>query len=288
LVANHDAPNQPGLESFFVSAVAHLTAKADTRWLDETWYQTQSKTFFSNLSDDHIGIVFENLVTMPRLDTHADAVLSAIARSRAELVWQFFGSRLERPRADAKEDGYEAIPYQFVYLGKALAQTPEFAVDLARTWHDPERRAVFQYEGGRLLHTVFNDFPDAFAAKLMAIVEKGSDDDIDFVLANLRNFKGDPRTHGVMKAVATHLPEEGRQVGELEACLFDTGVVAGEFGIADAYRRKKAEISPWLEDERPRVRSFANQAIRNLDLRIAFDQRRAEQYREMRRREFDV
>jgi hypothetical protein len=91
-VANHDAPNQPGLESFFVPAMTHLTAKADTRWLDETWYQTQSKTFFSNLSDDHIGIVFENLVTMPRLDTHADAVLSAIARSRAELVWQFFGS----------------------------------------------------------------------------------------------------------------------------------------------------------------------------------------------------
>ena len=53
------------------------------------------------------------------------------------------------------------------------------------------------------------------------------------------------------------------------------------------YRRKKGEITPWLEDQRPRVKAFAERAIHHLDINTAAEQRRAEQHREMRRREFD-
>jgi hypothetical protein len=90
-----------------------------------------------------------------------------------------------------------------------------------------------------------------------------------------------------MKTVAAHLPEGDPRLDELEGALFETGGVSGEFGIADAYRRKKVEIAPWLQDDRPRVRDFAEKLTRSLDLRIAADQRRAEQRRELRRREFD-
>jgi len=108
-----------------------------------------------------------------------------------------------------------------------------------------------------------------------------------FVLGILRNYNGVLRTHEVMKAVAANSSADGTIIVELERSLFATGVVSGEFGIADAYRRKKAEITPWLEDERPRVRAFAEKAIGSLDVNIAAEQRRAEQQREMRRREFD-
>jgi ppGpp synthetase/RelA/SpoT-type nucleotidyltranferase len=286
-VANHQEEHQPTTETFFAPAIRYLTSKGDTRWVNEVWYQNQATTFFPELSHEHTDLVLANLVEAPRIDAHIERILSVAAKARPEPVWRFFGLRLVKAHGDDKADRYEAIPYQFFDLQKQLSQVPEFAIDLARTWYEPDRRALFQFEGGRLLYAAFPDFPDAFGTKLRQIASDGTTEDIGFVLSILWNYNGDPRTHEVMKTVAAKLSEDDTRIVELEGCLFATGVVSGEFGIADAYRRKKAEIASWLEDESPRVRSFAEKAIRNLDLRVAADHRRAEQHREMRRREFD-
>jgi hypothetical protein len=99
----------------------------------------------------------------------------------------------------AWEDRYEALPYHFSYLAKGLAATPEFAIDLVRTWYEPDRRALFRFEGGRLLHTIFPDFPDVFVARLRHIASSGTSDDIEFVMGILRNYNGAPSTHDVME-----------------------------------------------------------------------------------------
>jgi ppGpp synthetase/RelA/SpoT-type nucleotidyltranferase len=285
-VANHETGDQPATEIFFGPAIEYMTRKSDTRWVHEVWYQTQASTFLPKLSDENIEAVLTNLVAAPAIDPHIEKILAIIADTRPETVWKFFGQRLEKAHGDDKPDKYEAIPYQFFGLQKQLSQTPEFAAELVRKWYQPERRALFQFEGGRLLFVAFPDFPDRFGLKLGEIASGGAED-IGFVLGILRNYNGAFRTHEVMKAVAANSSADGTMIVELERSLFATGVVSGEFGFADAYRRKKAEITPWLADERPRVRAFAEKAIASLDINIAAEQRRAEQQREMRRREFD-
>jgi hypothetical protein len=57
--------------------------------------------------------------------------------------------------------------------------------------------------------------------------------------------------------------------------------------MREAYQRKKAEIAPWLDDERDKVRLFAERYTRSLDRQIAAEQRRAQEDIEMRKRDYD-
>ena len=110
---------------------------------------------------------------------------------------------------------------------------------------------------------------------------------IGFILRILRQYHGEPNTHVVIEQLVLRLPDDDPRFDQIEIALQNTGVVMGEFGFADAFRRKKAEIAPWLTDERPKVRAFAEKFTRKLDGRIAAEQRTAEQRKEMRQRDFE-
>jgi len=91
----------------------------------------------------------------------------------------------------------------------------------------------------------------------------------------------------VIKAIIARLPDDDPLLEEVDIALVNTGVVHGEFGLAEAFRTKKEEVASWLTDDRPRVVAFAQRFMCNLDLRIASEQRSAEQRRALRQREFD-
>jgi hypothetical protein len=73
----------------------------------------------------------------------------------------------------------------------------------------------------------------------------------------------------------------------VQAVLQSTGVVSGEFGLVEAYKQKRESLVPWLSDEDEKVRAFAAQYIKSLDLQIAAEQRRSEEDIEMRKRMYD-
>ena len=138
------------------------------------------------------------------------------------------------------------------------------------------------------MSTVFPACPEPFADKLTEIAANGSDDDVSFVLGVLQNYKGELPTHPVLMALVNRLPDGDPRFGEVEISLQNTGGVWGEFGFVEAFRQKKAEMATWLEDPRPRVKSFAADSIGRLDQRIASEQRSAEQESELRKRRFEA
>jgi hypothetical protein len=73
----------------------------------------------------------------------------------------------------------------------------------------------------------------------------------------------------------------------VEIVLQDTGPVMGEFGLVEAYSRKKREMVSWFDDPDARVRAFAESHILMLDRQIAAEQRRSEESIEMRKRMYD-
>jgi len=92
----------------------------------------------------------------------------------------------------------------------------------------------------------------------------------------------------VLKAVIARLSEDDQRLKKVEICLESTGVVAGQFGFVEAYRAKKAEIAAWLDDESAKVKAFATRFMARLDLRIASEQRSAEERLELRKRDYDM
>jgi hypothetical protein len=106
------------------------------------------------------------------------------------------------------------------------------------------------------------------------------------VLSILRSYEGGPFLHGICKELIDVLPEADERVNQVIIILDSTGVVSGEFGMVQAYEKKKQEVEDWSNDPRPKVRSFAEKYRRHLDRAIAAEQRRSEAAYELRRRDW--
>jgi ppGpp synthetase/RelA/SpoT-type nucleotidyltranferase len=271
----------------FEPGLRYLTAKNEARWINDAWFTREAKTFFAQLSVGTAELVLDNLMSLPRLDTHAEWILAYIARGHAAAVWTFLGRRIISAQRDPVRNGrYEAVPYQFHELGKILSQEAASAVRVTHGLYRPDD-TLFQFRGARLLSAIFPAFPENLAHELTALAATGTDDDVGFILQVLRAYQGQQTTHEVVKELVARLPEDDRRLDMAEICLQSTGGVFGEFGLVEAYRTRKAQIETWLSDGRLQVRKFAERFIRRLEQSIAAEQRRAEQDKEMRRRHYE-
>ena len=79
------------------------------------------------------------------------------------------------------------------------------------------------------------------------------------------------------------VPEKSPAWDELAAALETTGVVMGEYGMAEAFERKRQDMLIWSADEDPRVRAFAAWLIKGLDQLIARERQRADEGIELRK-----
>jgi ppGpp synthetase/RelA/SpoT-type nucleotidyltranferase len=284
-IERHEPQQHPLIAAVFVPAIEYLTGRKEARWVHGAWFLEAGKVFFPALSADQANLVIDNLMALPKIEHHAERILVYIAQRHPEAVWGFFERRLMRMRED-KEERYEAYPYRFFGLEKPLGVNPDLAIETVRKSFNPDD-PLFRFDGGRLLSTVFPACPEPFAGKLSDMAANGSDEDVGFVLGVLQNYKGELATHPVLMALVNRLPDGDPRFGEVEISLENTGGVWGEFGFVEAFRQKKAEMAAWLEDPRPRVKSFAADYIGRLDQRIASEQRRAEQESELRKRSFE-
>ena len=283
-VEQHEPQSRPLVDDEFVPAIEYLLARKDPRWVNGGWSLRDGPAFFSALSVDHATLVLKSLSTLSRIDHRVERILVAIALTHPLTVWEFIGQRLHRKRED--EERYEAFPYQFHGLEQPLSTDVELAIKTVRSWFHAGD-SLFRFHGGRLLAAVFPTFPDEFAKLLSDLAANSSDDDVQFILGILQNYKGEPATHPVLKALVNRLPGDDPRIAKVEISLQNTGVVGGEFGFVEAFQRKKAEMESWLQDDRPPVRTFAKEYIRKLDGRIASEQRSAEHRKELQKRAFE-
>ena len=122
--------------------------------------------------------------------------------------------------------------------------------------------------------------------ELLKMVRSGGDDNIKYVLAVLRNYEGESFIHGVCKEIIMAVPEESPLLTEVAVALMSTGVVAGEFGMAEAYERKANEVRDWLTDPDEKVKAFAESFIDQMAKMSAAERRRTEEQIELRKHQY--
>lgn len=121
---------------------------------------------------------------------------------------------------------------------------------------------------------------------LLEQVAGGNRDEIAFVLGIMRAYDGEPFLHRLCKEIAAVLPADDELLNLVGIVLNAMGVTRGEFGRVEGFQRKKAEIEPWLEDDREAVREFARRHLHGLDQQINADQRRSEEGVALRKLEY--
>jgi hypothetical protein len=276
----------PPKEVFFTPALVYLNSRKEARWVRGAWFAHKHLPIFETITKAEAQLLLKNLLQLPAIDYNAEKILSQIAQNHRPLVWDYLGRRLERREKKIGNERYEAIPYGFHELHTELSKDIKLAVSSARSWYDRDPR-LFRFSGGRILHGVFPKFEIGLSDELCELVGHGSDTDADFVLEIMQNYHGEPTTHETLKCLVIKYPDDRSKHQRISISFDSTGVVTGEFGYVEAMRQKKTAMASWLTDNRPEVRSFAEGHIRDLDLTIADEQRRAEERRAIRRMQFD-
>lgn len=275
------------IDKVFLPALEHLSGKGDTRWVNVVWPRPTKNPLFQDMRSEQADIVLASLVQHPMIDFHVEEILASVAAHWPMKVADYFGSRLQFEHMVEKFNRYEAIPFRLNELRTPLGSIPDYLVEKTRSWFDDDSR-LFTYRSGRLLSAVFPEFTPDFENSLQNRLNSHDKADLEFVVSILRTYKGEPFTHNLCKNIVELLPTDDSLLDDIEIALNSTGVVSGEFGFVEAYRRKKIDIEPWLTDLRKNVQSFAKRYILNLDRQIAAEQRKSEERLELRKRDYGI
>jgi ppGpp synthetase/RelA/SpoT-type nucleotidyltranferase len=268
-------------------ALIFLNDRKDPRWVSEAWFLQKATKFYQELTPERTAQVLQNLGYVRQVNFQVERVLVRLAERQPAAVWDYFGTRLAKEAVDGDdEERFEAVPFQFHGLEYELSKDPQLAISKGLSWFAQDRE-LFEFRGGRLLSSAFPNCTPEFATALTELVKIGGDTETDFALAILRNYRGETSTYVVLKEIVSHFPDDPSKMDGVRVSIDSTGVVSGEFGLAEAWRAKKESLTEWLADERPEVKAFAEKHIAELDLMIVSEQRRAEAEREMRSRSYD-
>ncbi|MDR4485321.1 MAG: RelA/SpoT domain-containing protein [Nitrospirales bacterium] len=274
-------------DTFLSDALTFLNNRKDPSWVSEAWFMKKATKFYEEVTPERREQVLKNLGYIRKVNYKVEQILIRLAEHEPEAVWDYFGARLAREVADGEdEERFEAVPFRLHGLEKELSKDPQLAIKKGLSWFAQDR-TLFRFRGGRLLSNVFPHCTLEFSAALTELVKTGGDTEGEFALAILQNYHGGTSTHVVLKAIVARFPNDAGKMGEVRASIDSTGVVSGEFGLAEAWRAKKESLKEWLEDERPAVKTFADNHIAELNRMIASELRRAETRKEMRNRSFD-
>jgi hypothetical protein len=280
-------------KGIFMQGLRELTKRRDADWARAVWFNRDFKTLVASMDADERAEVLRSLASLSRLDYQAEEVLAAVCAYDSASVLDFLVNRLKEEAAEHShqresgvfgEDAFEAIPHHLHQLNKLLTKEPRALVNVLRDEFDDEARSMFPYRGAaRLLQAVFPNFADPLAVLLQELVTKADPMDIDFALSVLRVFGGGAPILETAKFIVKVVPEKSPAWNELAAALETTGVVTGEYGMAEAFERKRQEMLIWSGDEDPRVRAFGAWLIEGLDQFISRERQRADEGIELRK-----
>jgi len=275
------------ITEFFLPALEALTVHSNTNWIYEFWFRSTARPVIQNLEDKGIDLVLRNLQTLQKIDYHAEQILYLIAENTPVKALEFLCQRVRAESQDDQEwsSSFEAIPYQLHKLNKPLSTIPAESVTMVRGLYNGNY-SMFIYRGARLLKTIFPQFPKEFEAELIKILQSDGNENIEFVLAVLRNYEGELFIHQTCKEIIKLIPTDSSYRTEVAVALESTGVVSGEFGFAEAWERKKNEVQNWLNDPDEKIQEFAKWYIANLEQMSVSERKRAEEEIALRKHKY--
>lgn len=277
-ISNYVDGRKDLVDELLLPAIQLLSQRGDSNWVFDNWYRRELKEVVIALTKEGVDVVLGSLKSLRTIDYQAEEVLYMVALRAPEKVLGFLCRRLEgEPDSEGKElSALDAIPFELHKLNEPLSKVPELAVLTLRESYK-DNYSGFIHGGARLLANIFPNYSAEFEVELEKLVAKGGESNIKFVLAVLRNYRGEPFVHKVCKEIIKSVSADSPFLAEVAVALESTGVVLGEFGMAQAYERKRQEVLEWLKDANQRVRDFAQLYIASLEQIRDAEQRRAEE-----------
>lgn len=280
-------PKRDELKRIFVGAIKSQAELKNYHWIRGIWLRKSS--LLDDLSLKDYEAVLDSLTFVPDIDYHAEEILSPLAKKYPKKLIQFFKGRVSKRMQKQEGERYDAIPFSLHIINKLLQNLGNVVVPEIVGWFS-EKDWLFQWEASHFLQAIFPVFDKALESEIIKLVKKGGDKNAKIVISLMRAYKGEPFLHGVCKKFIKKY-HSAKYEKEMFIILSQTGVVSGEYGFVEAYKAKRQEIQDWKKDKNKTIRSFVKKyEVKKyeayLAMRIVYEQKRADEDIEMRKREF--
>lgn len=273
------------LKGILIDVLETLTGLKDDMWCVRIW--TRDYSVFGDLSSKETKLLLKSLVLHSHLGHQAEEILTPIAKKFPNKVIRFFYERVTHRLKRQDPSKYDDIPYRFYKIQNHLARKEKVVVPEILKWFS-QKDYLYHFKASSLLNAIFPSFQSTtLQDHLLELINKGGRRNALLVLSVLRAYKGETFLYKVCKEfVKKYLKiDSGKDYkdfrNEMFIILSQTGVVWGEYGMSNAYEKKKSQIKKWKKDRNKTIKRFVKEYEQYLGDNIKFEKLRSDEYIEL-------
>jgi len=273
-------------KELFLNTIKELTILKSYFWINDVWHQKDS--ILNSLEEKDFEIILNNLIIAPRVDYHIEEILSFFAKTAPKKIINFFYDRIQIKKKKKLDTAYDSIPYDLHILGEVLSKDKNADVVISQIlkWFG-EKDWLYSWDAGNLFGIIFPQFDNKLESKLFNLIDKGGESNAKIVTSILDKYEGQVFLHKVCQKFVKKYPLTKEYKGEIFHVLSKTGLVMGEYGFVEAYKKKRGEIQSWKTEKSKKIQSFVKEYEIYLDKQIEYEQKRADEQVELMKRRFE-
>jgi len=242
-----------------------------------------------DLQTETVALLKEKMIDLSDMDWHIQGLLLEIGKQYGlKDVLGVFKGRIDKD-VNKKENGgriasdrYDAVPYHFNKdLVKFIDEQPEY-INIASGWVFGMKPGWSNYNWD--LSHFLRRVGAGFDKIVLSVIQKGGDENLTKTTIIINSFNGDFLDLSMEIVKRT---DNEKILSQVSSNMYSTGVVSGEYGIADAYKRKAESLKKYETDENDRVKKFAKSMIKNFLASEKRARQRADEEKQLRKIEFE-
>ena len=207
---------------------------------------------FKEWSPAGIAFLKEQLIKLPDLDWHVQEMMLELSDDPLALILSVFKTRVQTDKARGNLTINE-VPFDFNQdLRTYLAGHDRYVEEMVAWLEDMS--LGFSAYNWHVTHFIQRIGGPSYATILMKLIEKGDKDSLVKAVYALQALDGADLN---LSFEIVRRTDDKEVLGQLEAAMWSTGVVLGEYGLAEAYETKAQELEGYLSSENERIRRFA-------------------------------
>jgi len=277
-------PKHKNTKNLFVKVIEELTKNENWNWIYNEW--RSRNLILKALTRIDVDTIFENLLILPDIKYPAEEVLTPIAEKYPQKMISFFYKRFLIQKNKKQEDHYDAIPYRLHQMNKPLSENAEIVVPEILKWF-AKKDYLLYWEGSHLIQAIFPTFDKVLEEELIKLIKSKNNKKVGIVFNILRAYKGEDFLYNVCKELIKEYPKNEDYRKKIFMVLSQMGVVSGEYGFVEGFKKKKEEIQSWKKDKNKEIQLFVKEYEDHLEKRILYEKKQADEVIELRKRRFD-
>ncbi|MCE5249210.1 hypothetical protein LLG96_03220, partial [bacterium] len=288
LARNH-ATNSQRMEHLIVQEISQNPHYLKL-YFQQLPYVIWKKRFnIQTLSSDTIEFLKQKMIELTDIDWHIQEILIAIGkRDGIQAVMDIFLNRINKDVESKEKHGftiderYEAIPYHInPELCNFITQHPDFK-EIAGKWIEnmTVKLSVYNFHISHFMQEIGIGFNEI----LKSLIEKGDEDSLMKAVLVMHSIEG---VNFDMCIEIVRRTDNEQILRKVSVNMYSTGIVSGEYGIANAYEGKAKELKKYKDDENEHVRKFAKRMIKSFRDSAKRERKRADEEMQLRKIEFE-